>query len=97
MGYKLEYSKQAHKDATLLERAKLDKKAKELLSVIKKNPFEPPFEKLTRELKGCYSRRINRQHRIVYELLPNIDNIKDESGKPYLGIAHIIRMWTHYE
>jgi Txe/YoeB family toxin of toxin-antitoxin system len=97
MGYKLEYSKQAEKDARLLERAGLDKKAKELLKIIKRDPFEPPCEKLTRDLKGCFSRRINRQHRIIYELLPNTENLKDENGKMYKGIAHIIRMWTHYE
>jgi Txe/YoeB family toxin of toxin-antitoxin system len=83
MGYRLNFSKQAKKDAELLERAGLDKKAKDLLSVIKRNPFEPPYEKLTRELKGCYSRRINKQHRIVYEV--------------YDTTAHILRMWTHYE
>jgi hypothetical protein len=74
MGYRLEYSKQAEKDARLLERAGLDGKAKKLLSVIKSNPLEAPCEKL-----------------------PNSENLKDENGVPYKGIAHIIRMWTHYE
>ena len=97
MGYKLEYSKQAGKDAQLLERAGLDKKAQKLLKIIKDNPFEPPCEKLHRELKGCYSRRINAHHRIIYELLPNTENLKNADGAPYTGIAHIIRMWTHYE
>ena len=63
MGYKLEYSKQAKKDAQLLERLGLDKKAKELLRIIKRNLLEPPCEKLSRDLKGCYSRRINKRHR----------------------------------
>ena len=97
MEYKLEYSKQAQKDARLLERAGLDKKAKELLSVIKRAPFEQPYEKLVRDLKGCYSRRINRHHRIVYEILPNNENLKNENNEPYMGIVYIIRMWTHYE
>ena len=97
MGYKLEYSKQSKKDSQLLERAGLDEKAKKLLSIIKRTPFEPPCEKLTRDFKGCYSRRINKQHRIVYEILPNSENLKDKNGVPYKGIAHIIRMWTHYE
>ena len=97
MGYRLEYSKQAKKDAILLENAGLDKKAKKLLSIIKRNPYEPPYEKLTRDLKGCSSRRINKHHRIVYELLPNSRNLKDSNGVKYDGIAHIIRMWTHYE
>jgi len=81
----------------LLEQAGLDTKAKKLLSVIKRAPYEPPCEKLTRDLKGCYSRRINKQHRIVYEILPNTENLKDKDGTPYKGVAHIIRMWTHYE
>ena len=97
MGYKLEYSRQAKKDSQLLEQSGLDKKAKKLLSVIRRNPFELPCEKLTRELNGCCSRRINKQHRIVYEILPNTENIKDKNGELYKGIAHIIRMWTHYE
>ena len=97
MGYKLEYSKQADKDARLLEGAKLDKKAKKLLGIIKRNPYEPPYEKLVGNLSGSYSRRINKQHRIVYDILPNSDNLKDENGNIYEGIAHIIRMWTHYE
>jgi len=97
MGYKLEYSRQAKKDSRLLEQSGLDRKAKKLLSIIRRDPFEPPCEKLTRELLGCYSRRINRQHRIVYEILPNTENHKDENGVLYKGIAHIIRMWTHYE
>ena len=97
MGYRLEYSRQAKKDSQLLEQAGLDTKAKKLLSIIRHNPFEPPCEKLTRDLKGCYSRRINKQHRIVYELLPNVENLKDKNDVPYQGIAHIIRMWTHYE
>jgi Txe/YoeB family toxin of toxin-antitoxin system len=97
MGYRLEYSKQAKKDSLLLEQAGLDTKAKKLLSVIKRDPYEPPFEKLTSDLTGCYSRRINKQHRIVYEILPNTENLKDKNGVPHKGIAHIIRMWTHYE
>ena len=97
MGYKLEYSRQAKSDSQLLEQAGLDKKAKKLLGIIKCNPYEPPCEKLTRDLKGCFSRRINRQHRIVYEILPSTANLKDKNGELYKGIAHIIRMWTHYE
>ena len=97
MGYRLEYSKQAKKDSQLLEQVGLDKKAKKLLSIIKRNPFEPPCEKLIRDLKGCYSRRINKQHRIVYEILPNTESLKDETDALFKGIVHIIRMWTHYE
>jgi len=97
MGYKLEYSKQALKDSMLLEQAGLDKKAKQLLSIIKRNPYEPPCEKLARDLRGCYSRRLNKQHRIVYEILPNAENLIDKNGVTFRGIVHILRMWTHYE
>jgi len=97
MGYRLEFSKQAEKDARLLENAGLDNKAKSLLSILKRNPLEPPCEKLTRDLKGCFSRRINKQHRLVYEILSNSDNLTDAQGNPYKGIVHIMRMWTHYE
>ena len=97
MGYKIEYAKQAKKDARLLQRAGLDEKAKKLLAIIKRNPFEPPYEKLMHDLKGCYSRRINKQHRIVYEILPNGEQATEQNNIAYEGIVHIMRMWTHYE
>ncbi|MCL2719241.1 MAG: Txe/YoeB family addiction module toxin [Lachnospiraceae bacterium] len=99
MGYKLKYTKQADKDARLLEQAKLDKNAKKLLSILKENPFQnpPAYEKLQGDLKGSYSRRINKQHRIVYDILPNTENLRDEKNELYKGIIKIIRMWTHYE
>jgi Txe/YoeB family toxin of toxin-antitoxin system len=98
MGYKLKYTRQAEKDARLLEQSKLDKIAINLLTVIMHDPFQfpPTYEKLQGDLKGLYSRRINKQHRIVYDVLPNEENEDDENGKPYLGIVKIIRMWTHY-
>jgi Txe/YoeB family toxin of toxin-antitoxin system len=99
MGYKLKYTRQAEKDARLLEEAGLNKTAGKLLSIVKKNPYQnpPAFEKLQGDLKGLYSRRINKQHRILYDVLPNIDNLLDENDEPYNGIVKIIRMWTHYE
>ena len=99
MGYKLKYTKRAEKDARLLEQAKLDTIAKELLAVIKNNPYEnpPPYKKLTGDFKGSYSRRINRQHRIIYDVLQNTENLEDENGELYKGIVKILRMWTHYE
>jgi len=71
MGYKLKYTRQADKDARLLERARLDKIAANLLVVMEKNPYQnpPAYEKLQGDLKGSYSRRINKQHRIVYDVL----------------------------
>lgn len=85
--YTIKFSKQASKDKILLKNAKLDKKCKALLSLMTENPFvfPPTYEKLSGDLKGIYSRRINRQHRLLYE----IDEEKNE--------IHIIRMWTHYE
>ena len=99
MGYKLKYAKQAEKDARLLEQAGLDKKAVELLVIIKNNPYQnpPPYEKLIGDLQGYYSRRINEQHRFIFNVLPNDGNITDEKGMPYKGIVHVLRMWTHYE
>ena len=85
--WKIVYTKQAQKDAKKLTSSKLDKKAKELLAIIKINPLKkpPPFEKLIGDLNKAYSRRINIQHRLVYEVLEEEKTIK------------IIRMWTHYE
>jgi len=99
MGYKLKYTRQSDKDARLLERAGLDKIAAKLLAVIKKNPYQnpPAYEKLQGDMKGSYSRRINKQHRIVYDVLPNDEKLKDEKDVLYRGIVKIIRMWTHYE
>ena len=70
VGYKVTYSKQALKDAKKLSSASLDNKARELIEIIKNNPFQkpPPYEKLVGNLTGSYSRRINIKHRIVYEV-----------------------------
>lgn len=85
--YKILYSKLALKDAKKLANANLDKKAKELIEIIKKDPFQnpPPYEKLVGNLNGSYSRRINIQHRLVYEVR--------EADK----VIRISRMWSHYE
>jgi Txe/YoeB family toxin of toxin-antitoxin system len=85
--WQLVYTKQANKDAKKLSSAGLKPKAEELLAVLRKNPFQnpPPFEKLVGDLAGAYSRRINIQHRLVYQVLPEIKTVK------------VIRLWTHYE
>ena len=85
--FKIKFVKQALKDAENLKSAGLDGKAKKLLEVISHNPFQnpPPYEKLIGDLKDLYSRRINIQHRIVYEVF------KEEK------IVKMIRMWKHYE
>ena len=85
--WQLVYTKQAQKDAKKLDRSALRPKAQALLDVLAKNPFQvpPPFEKLRGDLTGAFSRRINIQHRLVYQVLPEIRTVK------------VIRMWTHYE
>lgn len=99
MGYKLVYTKRAEKDARLLEQSNLEKNAIKLLSIIKSNPFQnpPPYEKLIGDFKGLYSRRINKQHRIIYDVLSNDEGLIDENEDEYKGIVKIIRMWTHYK
>jgi len=85
--YKVYYSNQAQKDAKKLEKNNLKDKALELLRILEDDPFKNPprYESLIGDLKGCYSRRINIQHRIVYEVF--------EEEK----IVRVLRMWTHYE
>ncbi|MCK5851308.1 MAG: Txe/YoeB family addiction module toxin [Kiritimatiellae bacterium] len=87
MSWEIVYTKQAKKDAKKLAHSGLKKNAKELLEVIEENPYQnpPAYEKLTGDLSGVYSRRINIQHRLVYQVIEEIKTIK------------IIRMWTHYE
>jgi toxin YoeB len=85
--YKVVFTKQAQKDAKKLSASGLKAKAEQLIEILRDNPFQtPPFyEKLVGDLAGAYSRRINIQHRLVYEV------IEDEK------IVKILRMWTHYE
>ena len=81
------YTKHAQKDAKKLLAAQLKEKVKKLINIISVNPFQnpPPFEKLIGDLVGSYSRRINIQHRLVYEVYSKEKIVK------------ILRMWTHYE
>lgn len=85
--YKLLYTKQAMKDAWKLLESNLKKRAQEILRVLEVDPFKeyPPYEKLIGDLTGAFSRRINIQHRIVYQVYQKEQIVK------------IIRMWTHYE
>jgi len=96
--YSLQLTKQAQKDAMQVERAGLKAKTVEIIKTVRKNPYEESqgFEMLKYDLSGSYSRRINRQNRFVYEVLPNTEGLKDESGNPYEGIIKVISMWTHY-
>lgn len=85
--YNIVYTKLAAKDISNLKQAGLAAKAKKLIAFIRSNPFQnpPPYEKLVGDLKGMYSRRINIQHRLVYEVIEQEHTVK------------IIRMWKHYE
>ena len=81
------FTKQAQKDAKKLKSAGLKPKAEQMLEILRKNPLEtpPPYEKLVGDLEGAYSRRINIQHRLVYQILKDVKIVK------------VLRMWTHYE
>lgn len=85
--WELRYTKHAQKDAKKLASANLKAKTTELLEIISINPYQnpPPYEKLVGDLAGAYSRRINIQHRLVYQVL--------ETEK----IVKVLRMWSHYE
>ena len=85
--WRIVYTRQAQKDAKKIAAAGLKEKAEKLLEILSKNPFQtrPPFEKLIGDLSGAYSRRINIQHRLVYQVLEEFRTVK------------VLRMWTHYE
>jgi len=87
--YDIQLTRQAQKDTVKVERAGLKPKATEIIKTVRNNPFEPiqDFEKLKGDLKGSYSRRINKQHRFVYEVLQNDENVKDVNGEPMLHLA----------
>ena len=87
VNYKVVYTKNVAKDISNLQAANLENKVQNLIELIKENPFQnpPPYEKLLGNLSGLYSRRINIQHKLVYEVLEDIKTVK------------IISMWSHYE
>ncbi len=87
MSWRLVFTKQAQKDAKKIARSGLKPAASRLLEILRKDPYQspPPFEKLVGDLSGAYSRRINIRHRLVYQILDDIETVK------------VIRMWTHYE
>jgi len=87
VNWKLVYTRQAQKDAKKLAAAGLKGKAVELLEILERDPYEvpPPYEKLKGDLAGACSRRINVQHRLVYQVLGKQKTVK------------VIRLWTHYE
>ena len=87
VAWRVVFTRQAEKDAKKLSAAGLRPKAEVLLDILARNPYQtpPPYEKLVGDLAGAYSRRINIQHRLVYQVLVSIRTVK------------VIRLWTHYE
>jgi len=85
--WRVVFTKQAQKDAKKLSAVGLRPKAEKLIEILRENPYQspPPFEKLLGDLSGAFSRRINIQHRLVYQILDDEEVVK------------VIRMWTHYE
>ncbi|MGA2780905.1 MAG: Txe/YoeB family addiction module toxin [Smithella sp.] len=87
MSWRLVFTKQAQKDAKKIAQADLKSQANRLFDLLREDPYRnpPPYEKLVGDLSGAYSRRINIQHRLIYQILKDIHTVK------------VIRMWTHYE
>jgi toxin YoeB len=87
VSWRLVFTKQAQKDAKKIAQSGLKVQASKLLHILQKNPYQnpPAYEKLVGDLTGAFSRRINIQHRLVYQVLDEIKTVK------------VIRMWTHYE
>ena len=94
--YRIVYEKQAVKDIKNLKSARLDEKARKLIELIKEKPFQnpTPYEALVGNLQGVYSRRINIQNRLVYQVY---NEPVEMNGIMYEGTVKIIRMWTHYD
>lgn len=94
--YIIRFSKQAEKDKKTLKEAGLEKRAKQLLNMIAVDPFQnpPPYERLIGNLSGFYSRRINIQHRLVYQIYMESVIMNDIE---YEGTIKIQRMWSHYD
>lgn len=85
MAWKIEFSRTALKEAKKLKAANLEAKVKQLLELLKSNPYQPPYEKLSGNLKSYYSRRINIKHRLVY----SVDN--------ETKTIRVVSVWSHYE
>jgi toxin YoeB len=87
VSWRLVFTKQAQRDAKKITQSGLKPQASKLLDLLKNNPYQnpPPYEKLVGDLTGAFSRRINIQHRLIYQILADVRTVK------------VIRMWTHYE
>ncbi len=87
MSWRILFTQQAQKDAKKVSASNLKPKAEKIIEILHQNPFQtpPPYEKLVGDLAGAYSRRLNIQHRIIYQIIADEKTVK------------LIRMWTHYE
>ena len=85
MNYQITYSRRAKKDYEQIKRSHLSTKAKEIIEKLKDKPYDPPIEELVGNLKGAYSKRLNIQHRIVYEVHEKEKTVR------------VLAMWTHYD
>jgi len=87
VSWRIVFTKQAQKDAKKVSASNLKPKAEKIIKILRQNPLQtpPPYEKLVGDLAGAYSRRLNIQHKIVYQVIPDEKTVK------------LIRMWTHYE
>ena len=87
MSWRIVFTKQAQKDAKKVSASNLKPQAEKIIKILRQNPLQtpPPYEKLVGDLAGAYSRRLNIQHRIVYQVIADKKTVK------------LIRMWTHYE
>lgn len=87
VGWRVVFTRQAQKDAKKLSSSHLRPQAEKLLALLREDPFRspPPFKRLLGDLAGAYSRRINIQHRLVYQVIPETKTVK------------VLRMWTHYQ
>ena len=97
--YIVELSNQAKSDRRLVKMARLEKKAKLLLNIIAVNPFQTPpdYERLLLDMHGNFSRQLNEQHRLIYDVIKNVENLTAPDGTPYEGIIRVKRMWTQIE
>jgi len=95
--YKIQRTKQAQKGTEMCERAGFKAQLDKILDTVKKDPYalSQGFERLTGNLSGYCSRKINKGNRFVYEVFPNIQNARDKDGNLYDGIVHVYEIWGH--
>ncbi|GBU21463.1 hypothetical protein R80B4_01354 [Fibrobacteres bacterium R8-0-B4] len=95
--YKIKRTKQAKKDVATCKRAGFKAQLDKIIDTVKNDPYDPSqkFERLGNNLKGLCSRQINYNNRVLYTVLPNNENLRDEYGNLYDGIVFVVRAWEH--